>query len=62
MDNGWKYVGRQFLLVGLIILLSLVFLALGLMIGYAFIGDGENAFSILSPEKWANLISKITGK
>ncbi|MGT2741805.1 DNA-directed RNA polymerase subunit beta [Streptococcus plurextorum] len=62
MDIGWKYIGRQFLLIFIILLLSLLFLGLGLVIGYGFFGDGDNPFSILSPEKWQSIISKFTGK
>lgn len=43
-------------------LLGLFCLALGLMIGYSLIGDGQNPLAILSPDKWAELIHKFTGK
>lgn len=62
MESGWKYVRRQFLLVAFIIFLGLIFLGLGLVLGYALIGDGENPLSILSPQKWHSLISKMTGQ
>lgn len=41
MTSGWKYVIRQIGLVLLVALLACLFLAVGLMIGYAVIGDGK---------------------
>ncbi|MBM7642157.1 DNA-directed RNA polymerase subunit beta [Streptococcus loxodontisalivarius] len=61
MTHGWKYVLRQYLFILLVLLLCLVFLAIGLMIGYSVIGDGGNPLSILSPAKWVSLINKFTG-
>ncbi|MGT2910800.1 DNA-directed RNA polymerase subunit beta [Streptococcus cameli] len=57
-----QYVGRQFLLVLAIILLAFIVFVLGLMVGYAVVGDGEKATAILSLTKWQELISKFTGK
>lgn len=48
MNSGWKYVRNQLAFVVLIALLCLIFLAIGLMIGYSFIGEGRNPLSILS--------------
>lgn len=62
MTSGWKYVVRQLLWVALIAVLCLIFLAIGLMIGYGVIGEGDNAFAILSPTKWDALIAKFTGQ
>ena len=58
MTSGWKYVAKQ---LGLV-LLACLFLAVGLMIGYAVIGDGKNPFSILSIDKWQAIIGKFTGQ
>ena len=56
------YVGRQLLFVFLMLILSLVIFAIGLMVGYSVIGEGEKATSILSLDKWQEIISKFTGK
>lgn len=61
MDTGWKYVTRQMLLILFIVLLCVVFLGLGLVIGYGFFGDGKHPFSILSLDKWQEIIAKFTG-
>lgn len=55
-------IGKKFLQVVLFLLLAVVLFALGLMVGYAVVGDGEKALSILSLDKWQDLISKFTGK
>lgn len=60
MDIGWKYVGKQLLYIIFVVLLSLGFLALGLVIGYGFVGDGKEPLAILSPDKLQNVISKFT--
>lgn len=44
MNTGWRYVVKQFGLLGLVALLCLFFLALGLVIGYGVIGDEKNPF------------------
>ncbi|MFS1663474.1 DNA-directed RNA polymerase subunit beta [Streptococcus sp. zg-JUN1979] len=62
MNTGLRYVGKQLGLIALVILLSILFLALGLMIGYGVIGDGQNPLSILSPSTWHDLIAKFTGQ
>lgn len=56
------YVGKQLLLILVILLLALIIFAAGLMIGYAVVGDGENAWAILRPEKWQEIIGKFTGQ
>lgn len=60
-QNG-KHVGQQLILIFLVLILGLLLFALGLMIGYGVIGDGESMWSILSPDKWQELIGKFTGK
>lgn len=62
MRTGWSYVWRRLVLFLALALLGVIFLALGLMVGYGVIGDGENIWSILSPDKWQELIGKFTGK
>ncbi len=61
MISGWKYVAKQFVLILVIALLSCLFLAIGLMIGYSVIGEGKNPFAILSLDKWQSIIGKFTG-
>lgn len=56
------YVGRQVLFVFLILLVALLIFALGLIVGYSIVGDGKDALSILSVDKWQEMISKFTGK
>ncbi len=62
MNSGWKYVLKQISLVLLVALLSYLCLAIGLMIGYSFMGNGKNPLSILSVDKWESIIGKFTGK
>ncbi|MGH2268924.1 DNA-directed RNA polymerase subunit beta [Streptococcus uberis] len=62
MSSGWRYVVRQVCLLLLVALLACLFLAIGLMVGYSVIGDGQHASSILSIDKWTDLIHKFTGK
>ena len=61
MTSGWKYVAKQFVLILVIALLSCLFLAIGLMIGYSVIGEGKNPFAILSLDKGQSIIGKFTG-
>lgn len=61
-SSGWKYVLKQIGLIVLVILLALLFLAVGLMLGYSVFGDREHAYSILSLDKWQNIIGKFLGK
>lgn len=61
MDIGWKYIGKQILLIAIILLLCAIFFGLGLVLGYGFFGDGAKPFSILFPEKWQSIISKFMG-
>ncbi|MGQ7408088.1 DNA-directed RNA polymerase subunit beta [Streptococcus suis] len=56
------YIKKQLLIVLLVILVMFLLFAVGLMIGYGVIGDGDNIWSVLSPEKWQELINKFTGK
>ena len=62
MNRRRKYVPNQLAIVVHIPLLCLIFLAIGLMIGYSFIGGGRNPLSILSWDKWQSIIDKFTGK
>lgn len=62
MNTGWRYVLKQCLLVLLVAVLCVLFLAIGLMLGYSVFGDGKNPFSILSTDKWVSIINKFTGK
>ena len=53
---------KQFFLKALIRVLSIILLALvvfcvGLMIGYAVIGDGESIFDIFKPSTWQNILN-----
>lgn len=61
MTNGLKYVLEQMLLLLVIAALACL-LAIGLMIGYSFMGDGQSPWHILSMDKWAELVNKFTGK
>ncbi|HFI0832564.1 TPA: DNA-directed RNA polymerase subunit beta [Streptococcus suis] len=56
------YIKKQLLIVLLVILAMFLLFAVGLMIGYGVIGDGDNLLAILSPAKWQDLINKFTGK
>lgn len=56
------YVGRQLLFVLLIALVAIILFAVGLVVGYSMVGDGKDALSILSIDKWQEIISKFTGK
>ncbi|HFI0102794.1 TPA: DNA-directed RNA polymerase subunit beta [Streptococcus suis] len=57
-----NYVGKNLLLVFILALIAILVFALGLMVGYGVIGDGDNVFAVLSPAKWQELIGKFTGK
>lgn len=59
MKQRILYVLRQYLFLIVILALCFLFLALGLIIGYGVIGDGKDAFSILSFEKWQELLAKF---
>ena len=60
--DSMLYVGRQLLFVFLMLVLALLIFAAGLMVGYAVAGDGDSAMSILSLDKWQEIINKFTGK
>ncbi|HEM5490656.1 TPA: DNA-directed RNA polymerase subunit beta [Streptococcus suis] len=62
LKENLNYVGKNLLLVAIVVLLALLVFALGLMVGYGVIGDGDNLFAVLSPAKWQDLINKFTGK
>lgn len=57
-----SYVGKNLLLVVIVLLIAALVFVLGLMLGYGVIGDGDNVFAVLSPAKWQELIGKFTGK
>ncbi|HEL1618688.1 TPA: DNA-directed RNA polymerase subunit beta [Streptococcus suis] len=57
-----NYVGKHLLLVFILALIAILVFALGLMVGYGVVGDGDNLFAVLSPAKWQELINKFTGK
>ncbi|AUW96794.1 DNA-directed RNA polymerase subunit beta [Streptococcus pluranimalium] len=59
MKERILYVLRQYLFIIVVAALCILFLALGLIIGYGIIGDGKDAFSILSLDKWQELIAKF---
>ncbi|MBJ8349569.1 DNA-directed RNA polymerase subunit beta [Streptococcus zalophi] len=61
MKERFLNVAMKFGLVALVAILSLCFLAVGLMIGYSFFGGGEDPLSILSIDHWQAIISKFTG-
>lgn len=56
------YVLQRLLIIGLVILVACLLFALGLMVGYGVIGDGDSVWSILSPAKWQELLGKFSGK
>lgn len=56
------YVLQHLLIIGLVILAACLLFALGLMVGYGVIGDGDSVWTILSPDKWQELLSKFSGK
>ncbi|MDO4635321.1 MAG: DNA-directed RNA polymerase subunit beta [Streptococcus sp.] len=62
MSNSISYVIKQVGIIVLIGILALIFLLIGLVIGYGVIGDGKNPFAILSPDKWQSIFSKFSGK
>ncbi|MDY3024143.1 DNA-directed RNA polymerase subunit beta [Streptococcus pluranimalium] len=62
MKQRILYVLGQYMFIIIIAALSLLFLAIGLIIGYGVIGDGKDAFSILSLDKWQGLLSKFNVK
>lgn len=62
MSSGWRYVRNQIAFILFVALLCLGCLALGLMLGYGFFGEGKDVISILSLDKWQTIIEKFTGK
>lgn len=62
MKQRILYVLGQYMFIIIIAALSLLFLVIGLIIGYGVIGDGKDAFSILSLDKWQGLLSKFNVK
>ena len=61
METGKGYVFRQLLLVLSVCVIGLAFLAIGLMVGYAVLGEGKDPISILKPETWQAIVAKFTG-
>lgn len=63
MDKDRRiWIGKRLALVAGITFLALLLFAVGLMVGYSVIGEGDNAFAALSPSKWQELFGKFTGK
>ena len=62
METGKGYVFRQLLLVLSVCVIGLAFLAIGLLIGYGVLGEGEAPISTLKPETWQAIVAKFTGK
>ncbi|HEL1764511.1 TPA: DNA-directed RNA polymerase subunit beta [Streptococcus suis] len=60
--DNLSYVGKNLVLVAVVLLIAILVFILGLMVGYGVIGDGDNVFAVLSPAKWQELIGKFTGK
>lgn len=61
MQNGFTYIKNQFIIILLVACLCFIFLALGLMLGYSFFGQGKNPLEILSFDKWQSIFEKFTG-
>lgn len=61
MTTGWKYVAKQLTLILVVVILSVLFLAIGLMLGYSVFGEGKTPLAILSLDKWQSIIGKFTG-
>lgn len=61
MTTGWKYVAKQLTLILVVVILSVLFLAIGLMLGYSVFGEDKNPLAILSLDKWQSIIGKFTG-
>ncbi|HFI0049372.1 TPA: DNA-directed RNA polymerase subunit beta [Streptococcus suis] len=57
-----NFLGKRLFSILIVVLLAILVFAVGLMVGYGVIGDGDNVFAILSPIKWQELMSKFTGK
>ena len=62
MKTNLRYVGKQLGIVLLLAVIGIIIFAVGLVIGYGVIGDGKNAWSILSPDTWSEIIGKLTDK
>ncbi|MEW4354131.1 DNA-directed RNA polymerase subunit beta [Streptococcus pneumoniae] len=62
MKANFSYIGKQLGLIALVLFVGFLLFCAGLMIGYSLVGNGENAWAILSPEKWQGLVDKFTGK
>ncbi|MBO8052524.1 DNA-directed RNA polymerase subunit beta [Streptococcus suis] len=50
--DNLSYVGKNLILVAVVLLIAILVFVLGLMVGYGVIGDGDNVFAVLSPAKW----------
>ena len=61
MTTGWKYVAKQLTLILVVVILSVLFLAIGLMLGYSVFGEGKKPLAILSLDKWQSIIGKFAG-
>ncbi|MGT2846461.1 DNA-directed RNA polymerase subunit beta [Streptococcus massiliensis] len=62
MKTRLRYVVKQSALILLVLVLAAIIFALGLAFGYGGLGNGENPWSILSPDTWKEILSKFTGQ
>ncbi|WEV60293.1 DNA-directed RNA polymerase subunit beta [Streptococcaceae bacterium ESL0729] len=53
-----RYLGWRINIILLVVVLSIVAVAAGLMVGYGLIGGGA-AKDILEPSKWMSIIDKL---
>ncbi len=56
MIESNKFFLKALIRILLVILITLVVFCVGLMIGYAIIGDGESVFDVFKQETWQNII------
>ena len=54
MSSTTRYIVRKLIAIALFVLLALVLLAIGLMIGYGVVGDG-NMFDVFHKTTWSHI-------
>ncbi|CAM3309740.1 DNA-directed RNA polymerase subunit beta [Vagococcus fessus] len=54
MSSTTRYIVRKLIAIALFVLLALVLLAIGLMIGYGVVGDG-NMFDVFHKATWSHI-------
>lgn len=59
---SFKYVVRQLIFVGFVLLVACIIFAIGLTIGYGTVGGADNAWAILSPGKWQSIFDKFMAR